>query len=330
MNMAIRRSSRHFNRRKTGATLVVALLLLLSAALSLPAMAADVEISFLYLLADFTGAIPFTAVPVAVDEARGEVYVADNGENSVRVFNEQGMEVFRFGDDDRLGLIYDLAILDGGDILLLSNFPSDREPRLVRCNFRGEPQGQILLSGMPETLGRFHPSRMLRRGERLYFFDPNAMRVVATGLDGKFVKDFDLASLAGIDRQKGKIEGAGGFDIDAEGNLVFTVPTMFLAFHVSPEGNVRGFGRPGSSPGKFGVINGIAADRDGFVYVVDTLRCVVLVFDENLEFRTEFGYRQNGPGGLVAPSEVVVTPSGRIFVTQRAKRGVNVYHLNHG
>ena len=54
---------------------------------------------------------------------------------------------------------------------------------------------------------------------------------------------------------------------------------LFSAFRLSPGGEVAQFGRPGSGPGKFGVVAGIAADEAGYIYVADRLRSVVLVFD---------------------------------------------------
>ena len=38
-----------------------------------------------------------------------------------------------------------------------------------------------------------------------------------------------------------------GFTVDDHGNLYFTVPVLFSAFVLSPQGDVRTFGKPGSA-----------------------------------------------------------------------------------
>ena len=96
-----------------------------------------VEVSFLYRLSDFSGPIPFQWATLQTDAERNEIYVVDMHERDVRVFNDRGMEIFRFGDDGTLGSVADVAVEENGNILVLAS----RGGRLVLivCNFRGEP-----------------------------------------------------------------------------------------------------------------------------------------------------------------------------------------------
>ena len=100
--------------------------------------------------------------------------------------------------------------------------------------------------------------------------------------------------------------------------------TLFPLDYAS--GKVRAFGTRGSSPGKFNVVSGIAADDNGNIYVADTLRCVVMIFDREFNFRTEFGYRGLEPGNLIAPMELTVD-SDRVYVAQTRSRGVSVFRV---
>ena len=97
-----------------------------------------------------------------------------------------------------------------------------------------------------------------------------------------------------------------GFTVDSQGNMFFTVPVLFTAFRLSADGELTGFGRAGSGRGKFGVVAGIATDEMGYIYVSDRLRCVVLVFDPNLQFQTEFGYRGDQPSNLIVPDDLAI------------------------
>lgn len=55
------------------------------------------------------------------------------------------------------------------------------------------------------------------------------------------------------------------------------------------------FGRSGSAAGRFGVIAGIAVDRQGRVIVADKLKSVVMVFDKDFTFLSEFGIGAHVP-----------------------------------
>ncbi len=286
--------------------------------------------SYLFDLADFTGSIPFGSVAVSLDDERNEVYVCDMSQRSVRVFNDQGMEIFRFGENEDMGAMYDLAVQENGDILLLSYRRNiDTEAVLIRCNYRGEPVARFGISGLPEEFSRLRPYRLLLHEGRLFLADLHNMLVVETTLDGTFVEGHDLGASVGFSRQEVASAGMGGFDIDAEGNFLFSVPVMFKVFRIAPGGEGKGFGEAGSTPGKFGVVSGIAAGRNGEIYVVDTLRCVVMAFDANFRLLTEFGYRHAGPGGLAAPRGLAVSKSEKVYVTQSSKRGVSVFRINY-
>ena len=110
------------------------------------AQAQPVKGSFLYYLSSFTGAIPYNLSRVVVDKSRNEVYVLF--QNTLRVFNEFGMETYRFGDDLDLGHIVDVAVDKNGDILLLTYKQSEGEPvaEIIQCNYRGEPKSKIELN----------------------------------------------------------------------------------------------------------------------------------------------------------------------------------------
>jgi hypothetical protein len=120
--------------------------------------------------------------------------------------------------------------------------------------------------------------------------------------------------------------GLRGFNVDREGNILFTIQPLFSAFTMSPEGEIRAFGTKGSAPGKFNIVGGIARDDAGNYYVADILKSAVLLFDKDLQWRKEFGYRSGRPSGLVAPEDMVAV-GDRLFVSQRARAGVSVFRI---
>lgn len=301
----------------------VIIILIFLLAFPLTLWGGEVKISYLYTLSDFNGPIPCNWVSFAVDREKRETYVIDSSEKSVRLFNDAGMETYRFGDDGTFGTITSLAVAGNGDIFILSRTGSGYT--VHRCNFRGEPQSKLALTNVPEEFAaEFLPDMLRIREGQLYLADRNSMKVAVIDFNGTLESSYDLAAIVGYDAKMRRDSGIAGFDVDRHGELLFTVPVNFTAFVVSPDKKVRSFGTRGSSPGKFNIVSGIATDDRGNIYIADTLRCVVMIFDRNFTFVTEFGYRGFEPGNLINPAELAVN-SDKVFVSQTRGRGVSVY-----
>ncbi len=304
----------------------IILSLLLVLVCSLPVMAEEIKASYLYTLSDFNGPLPYNWVSLTADPEKRETYVADPSDKTVRVFNESGMEVYRFGDNGEVGNISAVAVAGNGDIYILSR--TNGAYWVTRCNFRGDPQGKLDLKNLPPeyAAATFLPDYIMYRDGHLYLVDRTSMKVVLTDLQGVFEMGYDLGAILGFDEKKRRDSGLVGFSVDRQGNFLFTIPAYFAAYIMTPDKKVRQFGTRGSSPGKFNIVSGIAADDRGNVYVTDTLRCVVIAFDKDLNFKTEFGYRGLDPGNLIAPMDVVVN-NDRVYVSQSRSRGVSVYRI---
>jgi hypothetical protein len=136
----------------------------------------------------------------------------------------------------------------------------------------------------------------------------------------------DLAEIAEKDRDNINM---GGFSVDPQGNMLFTIPVLFSAFRLTPDGKLSAFGTPGSAPGKFNLVKGIVADDMGYVYVADQLKSVIQIYDQNFRFLRQFGYRGREPQNLIAPNNLVLDAQNRLYVSQLAQRGVSVFKINH-
>lgn len=289
--------------------------------------ASAVQVSYLYNLANFNGTVPFTWVKVLLDEKAEEVYVVDVSTLSVKIFNKSGMEVYEFGLEG-FGPVSDIAIDEAGNILLLSPGQRAKGYSLVRCNYRGEAVSTIEVKNLPQGLSSsFFPDMILYRTGRIYLVDRPSMQVVVTDAQGLFETHYDLAAILKIDTKNKMNMDIVGFSVDKDGNLLFTIPAIFTAYIISPDRQARNFGTRGSTPGKFNIVAGITSDDKGNYYVVDTLRCVVMIFDSNFVFKTEFGYRGNGPGNLTGPRDLAVGNNGMLYVTQLARKGVSIFSI---
>ncbi len=285
-----------------------------------PAIAA--QWSHVYDLADAQGTLRLDWPPIAYDATAQEVYAVNTGDNVVHVLDNHGMETFTFGDSGALGGLISVAPLLSGDLLVLAR--NDTRSFLWRCDFRGEPVADVSPS---EMVAGYAPDSVVAVADKIYLPSAGRQRVLMLDATFKTTRTVDLAALAGLTDENRADNGILSISVDPRGNLLFTIPTLFTAYVVSPDGQVRSFGRPGSVPGRFNIAAAIAADAEGNIFVADALRCVVMVFDSALKFRGEFGGRGKGPGRLMVPRGLVVG-GGKIWVAQGAKRGVRVFNVS--
>jgi hypothetical protein len=281
----------------------------------------SLKVTYLHSLSTSFGTVPFDAVRLSYDREHHELFVT--GDGPARVYNESGMETFTFEEDPDVGSFSSVATLAGGDLLVLSRL--DGQTVLVRCTFRGEFISRLELRGVPAGFAGANYSVMRQQGGRLYLAEPNAMLVLVIETDGTYVASWDLARLMEVENQR-QDYGIRGFNVDKDGNILFTVQVLFKAFVLSPAGDLQAFGTRGGAPGKFNVVSGIARDDAGYFYVADILKSVVIVFDPEFRFVREFGYRGGGPQNLAAPEDLAVA-EGKLFVSQRARKGVSVFQV---
>ncbi len=307
--------------------IIIAIVLLVLPAAT--AKAQPVKGTFLYSLSNFTGAISFSWPRVFVDQERNEVYVVY--QNLIRIFNETGMEVYSFGDDLDLGTIVDLTLDGDGNILLLSYKWSQTTDRaayeITRCNYRGEPKSKIEVKNLPPQYSKFLPNRMIYRQGNLYLASLSTMVVVVTDSDGVFKEVYDILPMLELEEKEKQDAMMDAFCIDKDGDFLFTIPPLFRAYKITLDRKVSYFGKSGSTPGKFNIVAGIASDGKGNIFVVDKLKCAVMVYDKNFNFLNQFSSRGWKPGFLIAPEDVVVDREDRAYVTQAGNKGISVFKV---
>jgi hypothetical protein len=239
------------------------------------------------------------------------------------------MEIYRFNEDNNLGRLAAFAVDRDGTIFFLS-YDDRGLYGIIRCNYRGEPTGRIEITGLPSDFSdyeKFSPTHMVYRGGQFYLADTRSLRIAVADKNGRVQKTYDLIPLLEQKEKDRPDLEMGGFSVDREGNMLFTIPVLFSATVLSPEGKVVNFGQPGSIPGKFGVVSDIITDNRGNYLVSDKLKSVVGVYDKNFQFLMEFGGRGNGPGNLITPEALAVDGSDKLYVTQGGNRGISVFRL---
>ena len=290
------------------------------------------NVSYLYNLSNFFGPIPYNWATPFVDKEKNEIFVLDRSERGLSVFNERGMEVYRFDRIRGLGSVLDGAIDDnsGNIVLLVSGTGNERV--IIRCDYRGEPLTRLDINkwskkNLPKEFSDFSPERIVISNNHLYLADRERKKIVVIDNDENLKARYDIEALIGVEEKDKGSSGLVGFGVDPEGNMYFTIPTIFRAYRLSSDGKVSGFGTPGGRPGAFGIVSGIGADSNGNIFVSDLLKGVVMVFDKGFRFLTEFGNQGLPNGGLFAPKDLVIDNLGRVYVAQAGKKGISVFEV---
>ena len=80
-----------------------------------------------------------------------------------------------------------------------------------------------------------------------------------------------------------------------------------------------------TTPGDFGAPQGVAVDKDGDVYVTDTLNNRVEIFDADGNFISLFGKNGDGPGSFARPKGIAVDSDGHIWVADEMQDRLQVF-----
>lgn len=112
--------------------------------------------------------------------------------------------------------------------------------------------------------------------------------------------------------------------VDEQQDLVFVYDADSLKL-------LRHIGTPGKKhestlPGEFGGASNVAVDKDGNVYVTDTMNNRVEIFDAEGGFVGEFGKHGDGPGYFARPKGIAVDSDGHIWVADQYQDRVEIFN----
>ncbi len=125
----------------------------------------------------------------------------------------------------------------------------------------------------------------------------------------------------------------GGIALDRENRFLYVVDTendQVVVFDADSFKLLRRIGVSGkkhtlTAPGTFSLPTNVAVDREGDVYVTDTLNNRVEIFDADGKFITMFGKHGDGPGYFARPKGIAVDCDGHIWVVDTYQDRVQVF-----
>jgi len=183
--------------------------------------------------------------------------------------------------------------------------------------------------------------QLIKNGEDARFGLINGLAVDDN--DRIFVSDVKMHRVSIIGASSHKEEGSigadvlaspGGLALDVENRFLYVVDTQNDVVDVFDADNfklLRKLGIPGkkhllTDPGTFSLPTNVAVDKDGDVYVTDTLNDRVEIFDADGNFVTMFGKNGDGPSSFSRPKGIAVDNDKHIWIADAAQQRIKVFN----
>lgn len=278
------------------------------------------KISHLFDITD--SSIGSLTLPTDVEFFGSHIYVVDSGNNRLVVFSEDGKTHFTIGQEGQgKGEFQDpvgLGIDSNGQIYVADS----GNHRVQIFNAKGKYSGEIAISNN----GR--PIRPIDVA-----VDAKTNNIFVTGNESHNVMVFDqsgrkLREWGGNGAETGKfrypatISVTSNFDI-AVVDVFNTRVQLFQA-----DGNfLIAIGEWGILPGQLFRPKGVAADRQGLIYVSDSYMNVIQVFNDSGKFQHVLK-PNNSKQDLVTPSGIAVAGNNRLYIAEMLKHRISVYQIN--
>ncbi len=159
--------------------------------------------------------------------------------------------------------------------------------------------------------------------DRIFVSDGKLRRVLIFNAKHEVVDQID----------KGLVDPVG-LAIDKENRFLYIVDTQqdqVLVYDADSLKLLRKIGTSGKNhfltePGDFAAPQGVALDKDGNVYVTDTLNDRVEIFDADGKFLSTFGKNGDGPGYFARPKGIAVDGDGHIWVADAMQNQLQVFN----
>lgn len=181
--------------------------------------------------------------------------------------------------------------------------------------------------------------KLIKNGQDAHFGLINGLAMDDN--DRLFVTDLKLHHVL-VFSTKHEIEASFGADelvspagiaLDTTNRFVYVVDTQqdqVLVYDADSYKLLRRIGTGGknhklTSPGDFSLPTNVAVDKEGNVYVTDTLNNRVEIFDADGNFIREFGKGGDGPGRFARPKGVAIDSDGHIWVADEVQSRVQVF-----
>jgi DNA-binding beta-propeller fold protein YncE len=251
---------------------------------------------------------------VAVSSA-GFVYVADASNNRMQMFTRDGTYIREWGTlgvgPGQFHWPYGVGVDAAGNVYVADNGNN----RIQVFTSTGTFLRQWGSAGAGNGQFRGPWGLAVDTDGSVYVVDKINYRVQVFTSDGTFLRKFAVLG----EPNYIALDGAGHAWVnDAANHIVYEWDTNSSLL-------IRSWGILGSGNGQFNVPCGIAADRNGNVFVVDAGNSRIQAFAQSGTYETQWGSYGFGFGGFHNPMAIAVDGDGNVYVTDLYNSLVQVF-----
>lgn len=266
----------------------------------------EFSIKFVFTIEKFYQDRLNTPIGVFVDNERKELYVADSGRNEVLIFDLKGSPIFKFGKAQGISNPVDLVVKDGLIYLI-----QEGKAYIEVFNYRGEAVRRI---APPEGI-TFSPGRMaMDEDGSLYVVNKARTTCMVFDGQGRFVGTIGtgLTSLAGVAVSKDRV--------------YLITPFGGRAIHVYDKvGNfIMAFEGLQDQGGTLGLPTSIMIDKNGLLWLVDSLRGLV-VYDPGGKEVARFSEYGEAKGQVFFPMDISFDKGDMVYIADKGAKRISVF-----
>lgn len=249
---------------------------------------------------------------VFFDPVASELYVIDQGNNRIVIFDTQGTYRFEFSVDVCCGSVHDLVVTSQGSIIALGSTKDGL--RLMHFDFDGTFLGEID-SNIPTQGQPLEMTSLAIDGkDRIYILDESVPRIIRLSADFAYDTDFPILTDANEKTIRETVFGAMSI---SGSELLLPISSGGVVYRYGTDGEFHGsIGRPGSKIGELNFPVSVRVTGDGMILVLDEKRFAVLCYTGEGRYLGEFGGMGISPGWFYYPSWITVDANDRIYVSQ--------------
>lgn len=259
---------------------------------------------------------------VVYDETASEIYVADQGNNRIVIFDSDGAYRFEFNLAGRVGSIVDFAVSPEGFIYVLGSTQDGR--KLLTYDFDGIYVGEFMadvLADMDVDL----TSVATDSENRIYLLDSDAPQVLVLNSAGDLT-----ASIPVLDKlsDAAATELVLGTLTTTEDGFLLPASSLGMVYHYTLSGDhIKTYGYKGTTTGELAFPVSAAIMSSGLVVVLDKQRFAVLCFTPDGKCLGEFGGKGRIPGWFYFPSYLAVDETDRTIISQVFRNRVQICRI---
>lgn len=246
----------------------------------------------------------------------GTIHISNNNLHTVEVISETGKGLISYGgigsERGQMMYPYGVGFLPNGNVLVAET----GNYRIQEFSPKGEYLQAFVSKSNKLGLEKPGPITVDRKG-RVYIGDISGNQVLILDINRKLLRKI-----------KG-IQYPHGLAVDEERNRLYIgdsgqacIKVFDLSKNDQKPINVIRTWKPNT---RFAMVRGLAVDKHGRLYVVDSLNCAVRVFDKNGEYLFSFGQQGFKDGEFLYPNGIFVDRTGKLYIADWGNDRIQVW-----